>query len=90
MSFCGLGIGSQASDLQRSVCVLEGEYELGVCDHPTKVFKAGETFYEATGRRRIFLRLQTTGNVISPEGFLVRTAGRPNVIQDCYKPGDLS
>ncbi len=46
-SFCGLGIGSQASDLQRSVCVLEGEYELGVDDHPTKVFKAGETFLRA-------------------------------------------
>ncbi|QJW99161.1 cupin domain-containing protein [Frigoriglobus tundricola] len=29
--------------------VLEGEYELGVDDQPTKVFKAGETFYEPTG-----------------------------------------
>jgi quercetin dioxygenase-like cupin family protein len=29
--------------------VLEGEYELGLDDQPTKVFKAGETFYEATG-----------------------------------------
>ena len=35
--------------------VLEGEYELGLDDQPTKVLKAGETFYEATGapvRRR--------------------------------------
>ena len=29
--------------------VLEGEYELGIDDHPSKVFKAGETFYEPTG-----------------------------------------
>jgi quercetin dioxygenase-like cupin family protein len=31
------------------VYVLEGEYELGVDDQPTKIFKAGETFYEPTG-----------------------------------------
>ena len=31
------------------VYVLEGEYELGIDDKPTKVFKAGETFYEPTG-----------------------------------------
>lgn len=29
--------------------VLEGEYELGINDQPTKVFKQGETFYEPTG-----------------------------------------
>jgi len=29
--------------------VLEGEYELGINDQPTKVLKAGETFYEPTG-----------------------------------------
>jgi quercetin dioxygenase-like cupin family protein len=29
--------------------VLDGEYELGVDDQPTKIFKAGETFYEPTG-----------------------------------------
>jgi quercetin dioxygenase-like cupin family protein len=33
----------------RFVYVLEGEYELGIDDQPTKVFKAGETFYEPTG-----------------------------------------
>jgi quercetin dioxygenase-like cupin family protein len=32
------------------VYVLEGEYELGIDDQPTKVFKAGQTFYEPTGR----------------------------------------
>jgi quercetin dioxygenase-like cupin family protein len=32
------------------VYVLEGEYELGIDDQPTKRFKAGDTFYEATGR----------------------------------------
>jgi len=31
------------------VYVLEGENELGIDDQPTKVFKAGETFYEPTG-----------------------------------------
>ena len=29
--------------------VLEGEYELGIDDQPSRVFKAGETFYEPTG-----------------------------------------
>jgi quercetin dioxygenase-like cupin family protein len=29
--------------------VLEGEYELGIDDQPTKVLKAGEAFYEPTG-----------------------------------------
>lgn len=32
------------------VYVLEGEYELGIDDQPTRRFKAGETFYEPTGR----------------------------------------
>jgi quercetin dioxygenase-like cupin family protein len=31
------------------VCVLEGEYELGIDNKQTKMFKAGETFYEPTG-----------------------------------------
>src|SRR5262249_31097904 len=31
------------------VYVLEGEYELGVNDQPTKILRAGETFYEPTG-----------------------------------------
>ncbi len=29
--------------------VLEGEYELGIDDQPSKVLKPGETFYEPTG-----------------------------------------
>jgi quercetin dioxygenase-like cupin family protein len=29
--------------------VVEGEYELGIDDQPTKVIKAGGTFYEPTG-----------------------------------------
>jgi quercetin dioxygenase-like cupin family protein len=29
--------------------VIEGEYELGIDDQPTKTLKAGETFYEPTG-----------------------------------------
>ena len=31
------------------VYVLEGEYELGIDDQPTKLLKAGDTFYEPTG-----------------------------------------
>ena len=31
------------------VYVLEGEYELGIDNQPTKIFKAGETFYEPSG-----------------------------------------
>jgi quercetin dioxygenase-like cupin family protein len=31
------------------VYVIEGEYELGIDDQPTKHFKAGETFFEPTG-----------------------------------------
>jgi quercetin dioxygenase-like cupin family protein len=31
------------------VYVLEGEYELGIDEQPTKLYKAGETFYEPTG-----------------------------------------
>jgi quercetin dioxygenase-like cupin family protein len=29
--------------------VVEGEYELGIDDQPTKTFKAGETLYKPTG-----------------------------------------
>jgi quercetin dioxygenase-like cupin family protein len=29
--------------------VMEGEYELGIDDQPTRVIKAGETFYEPSG-----------------------------------------
>ncbi|HEX4612234.1 MAG TPA: cupin domain-containing protein [Urbifossiella sp.] len=29
--------------------VLEGQYELGIDDQPSRVLKAGETFYEPTG-----------------------------------------
>lgn len=31
------------------IYVLEGTYELGIDDQPTKIYKAGETFYEPTG-----------------------------------------
>ena len=31
------------------VYVLEGQYELGIDDKPTKIYKAGETFYEPGG-----------------------------------------
>lgn len=31
------------------VYVAEGQYELGIDDKPTKIFKAGETFHEPSG-----------------------------------------
>jgi quercetin dioxygenase-like cupin family protein len=31
------------------VYVIEGEYELGIDDKPTRILKAGECFYEPTG-----------------------------------------
>lgn len=31
------------------VYVAEGEYELGIDEEPTRIYKAGETFYEPTG-----------------------------------------
>jgi quercetin dioxygenase-like cupin family protein len=44
------------------VYVLEGEYELGIDDQPTKRFKAGETFYEPTGcLHRVSRNPQKTG-----------------------------
>jgi quercetin dioxygenase-like cupin family protein len=43
--------------------VLEGEYELGLDDQPTKMLKAGETFYEATGcLHRVSRNPAATGN----------------------------
>ena len=42
--------------------VLEGEYELGIDDQPTKRFTAGETFYEPTGcLHRVSRNPQKTG-----------------------------
>jgi quercetin dioxygenase-like cupin family protein len=55
VSFVEVTIGPGQSGLAHRhpgpgfVYVLEGEYELGIDDQPTKVFKAGETFYEPTG-----------------------------------------
>lgn len=45
------------------VYVLEGQYELGINEQPTKVFKAGETFYEPTGcLHRVSKNPATRGN----------------------------
>lgn len=42
--------------------VLEGEYELGVDQQPTQIFKQGETFYEPTGcLHRVSRNPSTTG-----------------------------
>lgn len=45
------------------VYVAEGEYELGIDDQPSKVLKAGETFYEPTGcLHRVSRNPATKGN----------------------------
>jgi quercetin dioxygenase-like cupin family protein len=55
VSFVEVEIGPGKSGLPHRhpgpgfVYVLEGEYELGIDDQPTQIFKAGETFYEPSG-----------------------------------------
>src|SRR5262245_43576126 len=42
---------------------VEGTYELGIDDQPTKIYKAGETFNEPSGRlHRVSRNPSTTGN----------------------------
>lgn len=44
------------------VYILEGEYELGIDDKPTKLYQTGETFYEPTGcLHRVSRNPSTTG-----------------------------
>ena len=43
--------------------VVEGTYELGVADKPTKIYKAGETFNEPSGcLHRVSRNPSATGN----------------------------
>ena len=89
--------------------VLEGEYELGIDDQPTKVFKAGETFYEPTGclhrvsknpccqgkdashcDRAAPARREGDRHPREIEGIVRLQRSIRNVINDRYKPGDLS
>ena len=56
--------------------VLEGEYEWGIDDQPTKVLKAGETFYEPTGCQHRVSR--------SPAG----ATGRTRVLAILLQPRD--
>src|SRR4051794_23587033 len=45
------------------VYVIEGQYELGVDDQPTKIYKAGETFQEPSGAlHRVSRNPAATGN----------------------------
>ena len=45
------------------VYVIEGTYELGIDDQPTKIYKAGETFNEPSGcLHRVSRNPSTTGN----------------------------
>src|SRR5215471_18301864 len=45
------------------VYVVEGTYELGIDDQPTKIYKAGETFNEPSGcLHRVSRNPSTTGN----------------------------
>src|SRR5262249_1319141 len=45
------------------VYVVEGTYELGIDDQPTKIYKAGETFHEPSGcLHRVSRNPASTGN----------------------------
>ena len=72
--------------------VLEGEYELGIDDQPTKVFKAGETFYQVfTGEKAVFapgrkVKILSFEDGTSNTG-LVYEAGEPVA---WTKPSDLA
>src|SRR5215831_13650638 len=45
------------------VYVIEGTYELGIDDQPTKLYKAGETFHEPSGcLHRVSRNPSTSGN----------------------------
>ncbi len=87
------------------VYVLEGEYELGIDDQPTKMFKAGETFYEPTGCLHRVSKNPAAKGKHSPHCRRAAPARREGnrhpgaqegivrvirrVIQHRYKPGDL-
>jgi quercetin dioxygenase-like cupin family protein len=66
------------------VYVIEGTYELGIDDHPTKIYKAGQTFQEPAGcLHRVSRNPATTGNTK-----LVAVVLHPRSAKDILTPAD--
>src|SRR5262245_44536564 len=66
------------------VYVIEGTYELGIDDQPTKIYKAGESFHEPSGAlHRVSRNPGATGNTK-----LVAVVLHPRSAKDILTPAD--
>jgi quercetin dioxygenase-like cupin family protein len=66
------------------VYVVEGTYELGIDDKPTKIYKAGETFQEPSGcLHRVSRNPAATGNTK-----LIAVVLHPRSAKDILTPAD--
>jgi len=66
------------------VYVVEGKYELGIDDKPTKIYKAGETFNEPSGcLHRVTRNADSTGNTK-----LIAVLLHPRSAKDILTPAD--
>ena len=66
------------------VYVVEGTYELGIDDKPTKIYKAGETFQEPSGcLHRVSRNPAATGNTK-----LIAVVLHPRSSKDILTPAD--
>jgi len=66
------------------VYVVEGTYELGIDDKPTKIYKAGETFQEPSGcLHRVSRNPSATGNTK-----LIAVVLHPRSAKDIVTPAD--
>lgn len=66
------------------VYVVEGTYELGIDDQPTKIYKAGQTFQEPSGcLHRVSRNPASTGNTK-----LIAVVLHPRSAKDILTPAD--
>jgi quercetin dioxygenase-like cupin family protein len=66
------------------VYVVEGTYELGIDDHPAKIYKAGETFQEPSGcLHRVSRNPASTGNTK-----LIAVVLHPRSAKEILTPAD--
>ena len=66
------------------VYVIEGTYELGIDDKPTKIYKAGETFQEPSGcLHRVSRNPASSGNTR-----LIAVVVHPRSAKDILTPAD--
>jgi quercetin dioxygenase-like cupin family protein len=66
------------------VYVIEGTYELGIDDEPTKIYKAGETFHEPSGcLHRVSRNPASEGNTK-----LIAVVLHPRSAKDILTPSD--